>query len=142
MIPDPQADLWDFRFDPPPDFVWREELMPIDSYGKVWRGSAIPEFGVSLDGYASRLRCTAAPCREWQEPFSGGTATFVRDAWVREGEGIEGTLNVYFPVISRYGEVTLALTIIASCASKAACDRVEEIARTIRVVRRRSVTSR
>lgn len=135
-VPDPDADQWDFRFAPPPDFVWREELVPIDSHGKVWRAPGLPEFGVSLDAYAGRPGCTAAPCREWKEPLSGGTATIVRHAWVREEEGIKGTLNVYLPVIQRHGQVTLALVVMASCTSRAACDRAMDVARTVRVVRR------
>jgi hypothetical protein len=63
--------------------VWREELVPIDVRGKVWRAPGIPEFGVSLDSYASQAtRCDTAACHQWQEPLSGGTASFTRDAYL------------------------------------------------------------
>ncbi len=136
MVPDPDEGLWDFRFEPPADFTWREELVPIDTRGRVWRAPELPEFGISLDGYAAeQVRCTAAPCRSWQEPLAGAVATITRDAWLNPAEGIAGTLNIHLPLIRRRGHVTLALVVIARCSTRATCDRALEVARTIRVVR-------
>lgn len=137
VVPDPEEGLWDIRFDPPADFAWRRELVPIDSRGKVWRAPGIPDFGVTLDSYAGTPpRCTGANCRSWREPLSGKMATIVRDAWARPEEGVRHSLNVHVPLIERRGVVTLALTIMASCATRAACDRALAVARTVRVVRR------
>ncbi|WP_426265582.1 hypothetical protein [Sphingomonas sp. LHG3443-2] len=137
IVPDPEEGLWDFRFELPADFTWREELVPIDTRGKVWRAPAIPEFGISLDSYASEpVRCPAAPCRSWQEPLAGGVATITRDAWLNQAEGVAGTLNIHLPLIRRRDRVTLALVVMARCSTRAACDRALEVARTIRVVRR------
>jgi hypothetical protein len=137
-VPDPEEPWWDYRFDPPDDFLWREELVPIDTRGKVWRAPGVREFAVSLDSYASEpARCTGrGSCREWRERLSGRVATVTRDAWVREHEGIRSTLNIHLPLIHRHNHVTLALTVMASCSTRAACDRALEVARTVRVVRR------
>lgn len=137
-MPDPEEPLWDYSFAPPADFVWRDELVPIDSRGKVWRGTGIPEFSVSVDSYAGQpAACNSGPpCRQWRERLNGRLATVSRDAWLNEGEGIRSTVRLYLPLIQRRDRVTLALTVSANCTTRAACDRALEIARTIKVVRR------
>lgn len=138
VVPDVDEPLWDYRFEPPPDFTWREELVPIDTRGKVWRAPSIPEFGISLGSYASQpARCPYGNrCRQWRERIGGRDATVTRDAWSRPEEGIASSFHVHMPLIRRRDHVTLALTVQAGCASAAACDRALAVARTVTAVRR------